>query len=43
LFYLPAADLVAGVFFIVALGLITGILPALQAMRLHVAEALRRN
>ncbi len=43
LFYLPAGDVIAGVFFIVALGLITGIVPALQAMRLNVAEALRRN
>jgi putative ABC transport system permease protein len=43
LFYLPHSDLVAGVLFIAGLGLITGIVPALQAMRLNVAEALRRN
>jgi putative ABC transport system permease protein len=43
LFYLPADDLVAGVFYIAALGLITGIMPAWQAMRLNVAEALRRT
>jgi ABC-type lipoprotein release transport system permease subunit len=33
----------AGVLFIAALGLATGLPPALQAMRLNVAEALRRN
>jgi putative ABC transport system permease protein len=42
LFYLPPADVAAGVLFILTLGLVTGILPALQAMRLNVAEALRR-
>ena len=43
LFYLPPADVAAGVLFIAALGLATGLPPALQAMRLNVAEALRRN
>jgi putative ABC transport system permease protein len=43
LFYLPAADLVAGAFYIAALGFITGIMPAWQAMRLNVADALHRT
>ena len=42
LFHLPPSDLVVGVGLAIALGLITGILPALQAMRLRVADALRR-
>ena len=41
-FYFPAADLITGAALSIALGLVTGILPALQAMRLHVADALRR-
>jgi putative ABC transport system permease protein len=42
LFYLPTNDLLLGLAISVALGLITGILPAQQAMRLRVADALRR-
>jgi putative ABC transport system permease protein len=42
LFSLPTHDLFIGLGFSVALGLITGIFPALQAMRLRVADALRR-
>ena len=42
IFYLPNSDLLAGVVLVVALGLFAGILPALQAMRLGIAEALRR-
>jgi len=42
-FHLPARYLVAGVLLVVALGLMTGILPALQAMRLRIAVALRRH
>jgi putative ABC transport system permease protein len=42
LFYLPASDLVLGAAWSVALGLVTGAFPALQAMRLRVADALRR-
>jgi putative ABC transport system permease protein len=41
-FYLPGRDAVLGVVFAVLLGLVTGFLPALQAMRLRIAEALRR-
>lgn len=42
LFYFPTSDLVLGLGIAVALGLITGIFPALQATRLRVADALRR-
>lgn len=42
LFFLPARDLLLGVGLSVALGFVTGILPAQQAMRLRVSEALRR-
>lgn len=42
LFFFPPRDLFIGAAISVALGLITGIFPALQAMRLRVADALRR-
>jgi putative ABC transport system permease protein len=42
LFYFPTRDLLVGLALSVALGLITGFFPALQAMRLQVADALRR-
>ena len=42
LFYLPPSDLLIGLGLSVALGLLTGIFPAQQAMRLRVADALRR-
>jgi putative ABC transport system permease protein len=42
LFFLPTHDLFIGLGLSVALGLVTGIFPALQAMRLRVADALRR-
>jgi putative ABC transport system permease protein len=42
MFFFPARDVLIGLGISVALGLITGILPAQQAMRLRVAEALRR-
>jgi putative ABC transport system permease protein len=42
LFYLPTIDLVIGLVLSLALGFLTGIVPALGAMRLRVAEALRR-
>ena len=41
-FHLPPRDLVTGAAFVVLLGLASGILPAVQAMRLRVADALRR-
>jgi len=42
IFYLPAPDIVTGIGLMFALGLLTGIAPAVQAMRLKVADALRR-
>ena len=42
IFYFPTEDIALGVFLAVALGLVTGILPAMQAMRLRIADALRR-
>ena len=41
-FYLPVRYLLIGVLLVIGLGLIAGILPALQAMRLRIADALRR-
>jgi putative ABC transport system permease protein len=43
IFYLPVRDLMIGVGLVYALGFLTGIIPAWQAMRLQVAVALRRN
>jgi len=42
-FYLPHRYLFIGVGLVMALGLVAGILPALQAMRLQIAVALRRH
>lgn len=42
-FYLPMRYLIIGVALVFALGLVAGILPALQAMRLQIAVALRRH
>ena len=42
-FYLPAGDVVLGAFLVVALGLASGLLPALAAMRLRSVDALRRT
>jgi len=41
-FYLPAQTLVEGALFAVALGIAAGLLPAWQAMRLSISNALRR-
>jgi len=41
-FYLPARDLALGFVLAAALGLATGALPAWQAMRLRIVDALRR-
>ena len=43
LFYIPPRDLLFGAGFAAALGFVAGIFPALQAMRLRMAEALRRE
>ena len=43
IFFLPPQDLALGGGFIVALGLLTGLVPGVQAMRLRVVEALRRT
>ncbi len=42
-FYLPPYDLLVGVGLVFMLGIVAGILPALQAMRLQIAVALRRH
>jgi putative ABC transport system permease protein len=42
-FYIPVGSLLVGMAFVFALGIATGLLPALQAMRLRVAVALRRH
>jgi putative ABC transport system permease protein len=42
LFFFPVRDLVLGIAIAIGLGLVTGIFPALSAMRLRVADALRR-
>jgi len=42
IFYLPARGLVLGVALALLLGLLTGAVPALQAMRLRIVDALRR-
>jgi putative ABC transport system permease protein len=41
-FYLPVSSLLVGLILIVAMAFIAGILPALQAQRLQIADALRR-
>jgi putative ABC transport system permease protein len=43
LFFIPTENLILGAVLIIVLGLITGALPAIQAMRLGVADALRRQ
>jgi putative ABC transport system permease protein len=42
IFYMPAKAVATGVALILALGLATGFLPGLQAMRLRIVDALRR-
>lgn len=42
-FFLPARDVVIGVGLIVLLGVAAGLLPALQARRLRIVDALRKN
>jgi putative ABC transport system permease protein len=42
-FFFPPEDIAAGIAFVIGLGLITGALPAVQALRLNPVEALRRE
>jgi putative ABC transport system permease protein len=42
LFYIPGKDLAAGLLLIILMAAVAGILPALQAGRLRIADALRR-
>ncbi|MEO8481629.1 MAG: FtsX-like permease family protein [Acidobacteriota bacterium] len=42
-FILPGRDLLTGVWLMLALGLLAGAIPAAQAMRLKITDALRRN
>jgi putative ABC transport system permease protein len=41
-FYLPTSDLLLGLLLIVVMAFIAGIVPALQAQKLQIADALRR-
>jgi|ERR1022692_2816087 putative ABC transport system permease protein len=43
IFFIPTRDLMFGVGLALALGFVAGILPAIQAMRLRLADALRRE
>lgn len=40
---LPTEDVILGAVFILLLGILAGLIPAIQAMRLQIAAALRRN
>jgi putative ABC transport system permease protein len=42
-FYVPDQALIIGFVMVIALGIISGAMPALAAVRLRTAEALRRN
>jgi putative ABC transport system permease protein len=42
-FFLPLRDLLVGVGFVLALGVVAGAFPALRAMRIEIADALRRT
>jgi ABC-type antimicrobial peptide transport system permease subunit len=41
IFYFPAKDLISGLLLVAALALAAGIFPALRAMRLQIADALK--
>jgi putative ABC transport system permease protein len=43
IFFLPGRDVVVGVGLVLLLGFLTGLLPALTAMRLRIVDALRRG
>jgi putative ABC transport system permease protein len=42
-FFLPPRDLAIGVLMVLALGFLTGVVPAMQASRLRIVDALRRS
>ncbi|KAB2966211.1 MAG: FtsX-like permease family protein [Thermoanaerobaculia bacterium] len=42
-FFFPGRDAVVGGFAVLALGVVTGLMPALRAMRLRIVDALRRG
>lgn len=42
-FVFPTPDLILGIVFVLLLGLVTGAIPAIQAMRLNPVDALRRD
>ncbi|HEX6464974.1 MAG TPA: hypothetical protein VFZ98_10985, partial [Vicinamibacterales bacterium] len=42
-FYFPTRDVVLGVLLVLVLGVASGFLPAWQASRLRIVDALRRN
>lgn len=42
-FYVPSRQLVAGIGFVLLLGLASGLLPAVRALRLRIVDALRRS
>lgn len=43
IFYFPPNDLLLGIVFVAALGLVAGLLPAVRAMQLRIVDALRRT
>ena len=43
IFFFPPDDLAMGIVFTIVLGIVTGLLPATQAMRLNTVDALRRE
>jgi len=43
IFFVPTRDLIIGGVLTIALGFVAGILPAIQAMHLRLADALRRE
>ena len=43
IFYLPNSDLILGIVLVLGLGVVTGIVPAVQSMRLRISDALRRG
>lgn len=43
IFYMPDRSLIAGIVLIFLLGIVTGLLPAIQALRLNTVDALRRE